>query len=110
MPSTKEALVQMNGQYVKTKIKTFSTGKTHITTEVGTNGLKGGERDKGSRTYFSFEQLEGDFLPGLIYDEDDHPIGIDLCMCGDDALITTLKNLKYIIAQLELKLVSDDEV
>ena len=110
--------VIVDGINVPTEVEEFANFNT-IEIEVGTNGYKGGDADKGCRTYFRIKDLENtdmrcDFEP---LDKGNSVGEVTITFGGDAELKTLIDGLRFAVNTLEAKtnrhsasiLLTDDE-
>jgi len=109
----------VDGIHLPTEVEEFSNTNT-IEVEVGTNGYKGGETEKGCRTYFRIKDLGGtdmrcDFEP---LDKGNNVGEVTITFGGDAELKTFLSGLRFSVNVLEARtgrlssmvILTDDEV
>ena len=86
------------------KVKTFSRNVKHagadMDVEAGTTGFRGYvPREKSARVFLSIG-CSGDFLFEPLHDEEGRIMGIEICSCGDGALMALIDSLEFAVEAL----------
>ena len=95
MYAIRESKVKVNDEMVTTFCRPVLEGDTSILAEAGTTGYRGGnDRKTGARTYVSLF-FGGDFLLSPVQDRHGRIAGVEISLCGDDALDAMIKALTF---------------
>ncbi|MBQ9664266.1 MAG: hypothetical protein IJV40_14060 [Oscillospiraceae bacterium] len=86
----------INGGHVNTFIRGIAGRSALLEVEAGTNGYKGGNRQKGSRTYFRLTALNNtDFYARVHNNSRGQPDAVEICFCGDEGIDVFLRALDF---------------
>ena len=95
MYSLRDSKVTVNDETVTTFCRPVLEGDTSVLAEAGTTGYRGGnDRKTGARTYVSLF-FGGDFLLSPVQDRHGRIAGVEISLCGDDALDAMVKALAF---------------
>lgn len=102
MFAIEEGLQKINGETVETFRRDVTEMNAGLQVEAGTTGYKGRDcRDAGGRTFISVVCEYGDFHFGLVKDEKDHAVGVEIACCGDAGLNAIMKALEFAHAAID---------
>jgi len=91
----------VNGIIVRTARNESVYKNTALEAEAGTTGFRGGERDRGGRTYLRLKNLGG-------VDIHFNPLndGVEIVTSGDSSLVALLESLLFALDTMTDKVVS----
>ena len=97
MYGVNEKRAKVNGVTFATHGKAFVGEDTSLRAEAGTTGFRGGDRKSGSRAYISLKDLgltDCLFLP--IKDKGGNPCGVEVAVCGDEAIDSLIRAMLFL--------------
>ena len=102
-------VVTVNNMVVDTFERNVIGTNTLYKAKAGTTGYTGGDdRDSGSRAYVSIDNICGDFFARL-KKENCSVSGVELAVCGDDAIRGLIKSLEFTVKVLKDQIAEVDD-
>lgn len=87
---------QINGKRIDTFERNIAGDNSCMEIEAGTNGICGGNRSAGGRTYFRLSALtKSDFFARVKEDEEGRTSSVEIVFCGDDGLRAFMTAMEF---------------
>lgn len=101
MYEVKSDKVTVSGRVVKTWSRVVN-GINLLEVEAGTTGLRGGDRNKGSRAFLRLTDLGGtDMSVFVLNDRQGKPTTVEIAVGGDSEVLTIFGALRFAVKALE---------